>query len=112
MFMTTMYRCRIKKYKTMEVQVFNSVAEAKNQTVAPGKLYFIKDESMDLARLTKTWKESEGSSLPKEIRENPKYQEGILVKVTREKVKLYHLGKRRSHCTELPYSAAMQSIFG
>ena len=96
----------------MEVLVFNSLAEAKNQTVNPGEFCFIKDESMNLPSLTRTWKESESSSLPKEIRENPNYQEGILVKVTREKVKLYHLGKRRSHCTELPYSAAMQSIFG
>ena len=95
-----------------EVLVFDSLAEAKNQTVNPGEFCFIKDESMNLPSLTRTWKESEGSSLPKEIRENPNYQEGILVKVTREKVKLYHLGKRRSHCTELPYSAAMQSIFG
>lgn len=95
-----------------EVLVFNSLAEAKNQTVNPGTLCFIKDGNLNTTRLTRTWKESEGSSLPKEIRENPNYQEGILVKVTREKVKLYHLGKRRSHCTELPYSAAMQSIFG
>ena len=72
----------------MEVQVFNSITEAKNQTVAPEKLYFIKDEKLNLARLTKTWKESEGSSLPDEVRENPEYGDGILVKVTREKVKL------------------------
>lgn len=96
----------------MEVQVFNSITEAKNQTVAPEKLYFIKDEKLNLARLTKTWKESEGSSLPDEVRENPEYGDGILVKVTREKVKRYHLGGRNSFCTRLPYSAAMQSIFG
>ncbi len=95
-----------------EVLVFNSLAEAKNQTVNPGEFCFIKDESMNLARLTKTWKESEGSSLPDEVRENPEYGDGILVKVTREKVKLYHLGGGKSFCTQLPYSAAMQSIFG
>ena len=96
----------------MEVQEFNSIAEAIEQTVNPGEFCFIKDESMNLARLTKTWKESEGSSLPDEVRENPEYGDGILVKVTREKVKLYHLGGRKSFCTRLPYSAAMQSIFG
>ena len=96
----------------MEVHVFNSLAEAKNQTVNPGEFCFIKDESMNLPSLTTTWEESEGSSLPEEIRENPNYQEGILVKVTREKVKLYHLGGGKSFCTRLPYSAAMQSIFG
>ena len=96
----------------MEVHVFNSLAEAKNQTVNPGEFCFIKDESMNLPSLTTTWEESEGSSLPKEIRENPKYGDGILVKVTREKVKLYHLGGRKSFYTRLPYSAAMQSIFG
>ena len=95
----------------MEVLVFNSLAEAKNQTVNPGEFCFIKDENMNLSRLTRTWKESDASSL-RDVRDDPKYQGGILVKVTREKVKLYHLGKRRSHCTELPYSAAMQSIFG
>lgn len=97
----------------MKVLVFNSLAEAKNQAVEPGKLCFIKDdESMDLPRRTRNWKESEGSSLPEEIRENPSYQEGILVKVTERKTKLYHLGGRKSLCIELPYSAAMQSIFG
>lgn len=95
-----------------EVLVFNSLAEAKNQTVNPGEFCFIKDGNLNPTRLTRTWKESEGSSLPKEIRENPKYQEGILVKVTREKVKLYHLGGGKSFCTRLPYSAAIQSIFG
>ena len=59
-----------------------------------------------------SWKESEGSSLPDEVRENPEYGDGILVKVTREKVKLYHLGGRKSFCTRLPYSAAMQLILG
>lgn len=96
----------------MEVLVFNSLAEAKNQAVKPGTLCFIKDENPNPTRLTRTWKKSEASSLPKEIRENPNYQEGILIKVTREKVKFYYLGGGRSHCTELPYSAAMQSIFG
>ena len=95
-----------------EVLVFDSLAEAKNQTVNPGEFCFIKGESMNLAELTENWKESQALSVPKKIKENPLYQDGILVKVTREKVKLYHLGKRRSHCTELPYSAAMQSIFG
>ena len=96
----------------MEVQVFNSIAEAKNQAVEPGKLYFIKDESMNLSRLTRTWKKCEGSSLPKEIRENPEHQEGILVKVTGEKVKFYYLEGRKSCCTELPYSVAVESILG
>lgn len=59
-----------------EVLVFNSLAEAKNQTVNPGEFCFIKDESMNLARLTKTWKESEGSSLPDEVRENPQLSRG------------------------------------
>ena len=71
MFMTTMYRCRIKKYKTMEVQVFNSIAEAMKQTVEPGTLCFIKDESMDLTELTKHWDESEASSIDKKVRGNP-----------------------------------------
>ena len=97
----------------MEVQVFNSIAEAKNQAVEPGKLYFIKDESMNLSRLTRTWKKCEGSSLPKEIRETPLYQGGILVKVaTERKVKLYCLREGKSLCIEGPYSTAMKSIFG
>ena len=96
----------------MEVQVFNSIAEAKKWTVEPGKLYFIKDESMNLSRLTRTWKKCEGSSLPKEIRENPLYQGGILVKATDDKVKFFYLEGGRSHSTEPPYSTAMQSIFG
>jgi len=112
MFMTTMYRCRIKKYKTMEVQVFNSIAEAMKQTVEPGTLCFIKDESMDLTELTKHWDESEASSIDKKVRGNPLYQDGILVKVTREKVKLYYLGGKKSLCIEGTYSTAMQSIFG
>lgn len=95
-----------------EVLVFDSLAEAKNQTVNPGEFCFIKDESMNLARLTKTWKESEGSSLPDEVRENPNYQEGILVKVTREKVKFYYLGGGRALCTKPPYSVAVESILG
>lgn len=111
MFMTTMYRCRIKNI-TMKVLVFNSLAEAKNRAVEPGKFYFIKDKNLNITDLTRTWKESEGSSLPKEIRENPEHQEGILVKVTGEKVKFYYLEGRKSCCTELPYSVAVESILG
>lgn len=96
----------------MEVLVFNSIAEAKNWAVEPGKLYFIKDEKLNLSRLTRTWEKSKASSLPKEIRENPDYQNGILVKATDDKVKFYYLGGGRSHSTEVPYSTTMQSIFG
>ena len=96
-----------------EVQVFDSLAEAKkSQTVELEKLYFIKDEKLNLSRLTRTWEESTATSLDDKVKKNPLYQDGILVKVTREKVKLYHLGGRKSFCTRLPYSAAMQSIFG
>ena len=95
----------------MEVQVFNSIAEAMKQTVNPGEFCFIKDENMNLSRLTRTWKESDASSL-RDVRDDPKYQGGILVKVTREKVKLYYLGGGRSLCIKGTYSAAMQSIFG
>ena len=94
----------------MEVLVFN-LAEAMKQTVEPGTLCFIKDENMNLAELTKDWNESKATSL-RDVRDNPKYQEGILVKVTREKVKSYYLGGRKSLCIEGTYSAAMQSIFG
>lgn len=96
----------------MEVLVFNSLAEAKNQAVEPGTLCFIKDEKLNLSRLTRTWEKCEGSSLDDKVRENPNYQGGILVKVTDDKVKFYYLGGGRSHSTELPYSTAMQSIFG
>lgn len=110
MFMTTMYRCRIKKYKTMEVQVFNSIAEAMKQTVEPGEFCFIKGESMDLTELTKHWDESEASSLKDEVKKNPLYQDGILVKVTRKKVKSYYLRGEKSLCIEGTYSTAMKSI--
>ena len=112
MFMTTMYRCRIKKYKTMEVQVFSSIAEAMKQTVNPGEFCFIKGESMNLAELTKNWKESEATSLKDEVKKNPLYQDGILVKATDDKVKFYYLGGGRSLCTKPPYSVAVESIFG
>lgn len=95
----------------MEVQEFNSIAEAIEQTVNPGEFCFIKDENMNLSRLTRTWKESDASSL-RDVRDDPKYQGGILVKVTREKVKLYHLGGGKSFCTQLPYSVAVESILG
>jgi hypothetical protein len=95
----------------MEVQEFNSIAEAIEQTVNPGEFCFIKDENMNLSRLTRTWKESDASSL-RDVRDDPKYQGGILVKVTREKVKSYYLGGKKSLCIEGTYSAAMQSIFG
>ena len=96
----------------MKLPVFNSIAEAKNQTVKPGTLCLIRSENQNLAHLTRTWKESEASSLPDEVRENPEHQEGILVKVTGEKVKFYYLGGRKSCCTELPYSVAVESILG
>ena len=110
MFMTTMYRCRIKKYKTMEVQVFSSIAEAMKQTVNPGEFCFIKGESMNLAELTKNWKKSEATSLKDEVKKNPLYQDGILVKVTRKKVKSYYLRGEKSLCIEGTYSTAMKSI--
>lgn len=95
----------------MEVQEFNSIAEAKkSQTVELEKLYFIKDESMNLAELTENWKESQALSVPKKIKENPLYQDGILVKVTREKVKSYYLRGKKSLCIEGTYSTAMKSI--
>lgn len=96
----------------MEVQVFNSLAEAKEWTVEARKLCFIKDESMDLTELTEHWDESEASSLDDEVKENPLYQEGILVKATDDKVKFFYLGGGRSHSTKPPYSAAMQLILG
>ena len=96
----------------MKVQVFNSLAEAKEWTVEARKLCFIKDESMDLTELTKHWDESEASSLDDKVKENPLYQEGILVKVTREKVKLYYLGGKKSLCIEGTYSVAVESILG
>lgn len=95
-----------------EVLVFDSLAEAKNQTVNPGEFCFIKGESMNLAELTENWKESQALSVPKKIKENPLYQDGILVKVTREKVKFYCLREGKAHCTKPPYSTAMQLIFG
>lgn len=95
-----------------EVLVFDSLAEAKNQTVNPGEFCFIKGESMNLAELTENWKESKATSLRKKIKENPNYQKGILVKVTREKVKFYYLGGGRALCIEGTYSTAMESIFG
>ena len=114
MFMTTMYRCRIKKYKTMEeVLVFNSLAEAKkSQTVELDKLYFIKGKKLNLSRLTRTWKESDASSLDDKVKKNPLYQDGILVRVTDDKVKFFYLRGKKSRCIEGTYSAAMQSIFG
>lgn len=96
----------------MKVLVFNSLAEAKNQTVNPGEFCFIKDESMDLPSLTRTWKKSEASSLDEKVRENPLYQEGILVKVTAKKVKFYHLGEGKAHCTKHPYSVAVKNLLG
>ena len=95
-----------------EVLVFDSLAEAKNQTVNPGEFCFIKGESMNLAELTENWKESQALSVPKKIKENPLYQDGILVKVTREKVKFYYLGGGRALCTKPPYSVAVKSILG
>ena len=95
-----------------EVLVFDSLAEAIEQTVNPGEFCFIKDESMDLTELTEHWDESEASSLDDKVKENPDYQEGILVKVTDKKVKFYCLREGKAHCTKPPYSAAMQSIFG
>ncbi len=95
----------------MEVQEFNSIAEAIEQTVNPGEFCFIKDENMNLSRLTRTWKESDASSL-RDVRDDPKYQGGILVKVTREKVKFYYLGGGRALCIGGTYSTAMESIFG
>ena len=95
-----------------EVLVFDSLAEAIEQTVNPGEFCFIKDESMDLTELTEHWDESEAASLDDKVKENPDYQEGILVKATDDKVKFFYLGGGRSHSTKPPYSAAMQSIFG
>lgn len=94
----------------MEVQVFSSIAEAMKQTVNPGEFCFIKGESMNLAELTKNWKESEATSLKDEVKKNPLYQDGILVKVTRKKVKSYYLRGEKSLCIEGTYSTAMKSI--
>ena len=94
----------------MEVLVFN-LAEAMKQTVEPGTLCFIKDENMNLAELTKHWNESKATSL-RDVRDNPKYQDGILVKATDDKVKFYYLGGGRALCTKPPYSVAVESIFG
>lgn len=96
----------------MEVQEFNSLAEAKkSQTVELDKLYFIKGKKLNLSRLTRTWKESDASSL-RDVRDDPKYQDGILVRVTDDKVKFFYLRGKKSRCIEGTYSAAMQSIFG
>ena len=97
----------------MEVQVFDSLAEAKkSQTVELEKLYFIKDEKLNLSRLTRTWKESDASSLDDKVKKNPLYQDGILVRVTDDKVKFYYLGGGRALCTKPPYSVAVESILG
>lgn len=65
---------------------------------------------MNLAELTKNWKESEATSLKDEVKKNPLYQDGILVKVTRKKVKSYYLRGEKSLCIEGTYSTAMKSI--
>lgn len=96
----------------MEVQVFSSIAEAMKQTVNPGEFCFIKGESMNLAELTENWKKSDATSLDDEVKKTPLYQDGILVKVTREKVKSYYLRGGRALCIEGTYSTAMESIFG
>ena len=96
-----------------EVLVFDSLAEAKkSQTVELDKLYFIKGKKLNLSRLTRTWKESDATSLDDEVKKNPLYQDGILVKATDDKVKFYYLGGKKSRCIGGTYSAAMQSIFG
>lgn len=96
-----------------EVLVFNSLAEAKkSQTVELDKLYFIKGKKLNLSRLTRTWKESDASSLDDKVKKNSLYQDGILVRVTDDKVKFFYLREGKAHCTKPPYSAAMQSIFG
>lgn len=93
-----------------EVLVFDSLAEAIEQTVNPGEFCFIKDESMNLTELTENWDESNATSLKDEVKKNPLYQDGILVKVTREKVKSYYLRGKKSLCIEGTYSTAMKSI--
>jgi hypothetical protein len=95
-----------------EVLVFDSLAEAKNQTVELEKLYFIKGESMNLTKLTEHWDESDATSLDDEVKKTPLYQDGILVRVTDDKVKFYYLGGGRALCTKPPYSVAVKSILG
>lgn len=95
-----------------EVLVFDSLAEAKNQTVELEKLYFIKGESMNLTKLTEHWDESDATSLDDEVKKTPLYQDGILVKATDDKVKFYYLGGGRALCTKPPYSVAVKSILG
>ena len=96
-----------------EVLVFNSLAKAKkSQTVELDKLYFIKGKKLNLSRLTRTWKESDASSLDDKVKKSPLYREGILVKATDDKVKFYYLGGGRALCIEGTYSTAMKSIFG
>ena len=95
-----------------EVLVFNSLAEAKkSQTVELDKLYFIKGKKLNLSRLTRTWKESDASSL-RDVRDDPKYQDGILLRVTDDKVKFFYLRGKKSRCTKPPYSVAVESILG
>jgi len=95
-----------------EVLVFDSLAEAKNQTVELEKLCFIKDESMNLTELTEKWDESKATSLDDEVKKNPLYQDGILVKATDDKVKFFYLRGKKSRCTKPPYSVAVESILG
>ena len=66
-----------------EVLVFNSLAEAKNQTVNPGTLCFIKDGNLNPTRLTRTWKESRGNSRKSHKRE------GETLPSRKEKISLY-----------------------
>ena len=54
-----------------EVLVFDSLAEAKNQTVNPGEFCFIKGKKLNLSRLTRTWKESDAPSLDDKVKKNP-----------------------------------------
>ena len=95
-----------------EVLVFDSLAEAKNQTVELEKLCFIKDESMNLTELTEKWDESKATSLDDEVKKNPLYQDGILVKATDDKVKFFYLRGKKSRYTKPPYSVAVESILG
>ena len=103
-----------------EVLVFNSLAEAKNQTVNPGTLCFIKDGNLNPTRLTRTWKESEGSSLPKEIRENPQIsrghsrkshkREGETLPSRKEKISLYWAPLLCCHAVDLRLNQPSASI--
>lgn len=92
----------------MLIREIKSILELRLSNTPLGELYFVPEKILRSdAVIDKDWLPTEASAIPAEIKENRHYQNGILIRVSGEKVKFYHLGKKVALSKRANYQSAI-----